>query len=132
MPATPEAFFRAQSAPRSEECRTLDALFRRCSGLAPELWPGNKVGYGRYDYTYATGRSGTYLATGFSPRKAALSIYIMPGYADFSDILSRLGPHRMGKSCLYVTRLNRIDTSVLGDLIAAGLSNLRDHWPVRA
>ena len=100
------------------------------TGFAPQLWRGNILGYGRYAYRYASGHSGTALATGFAPRKAALTIYIMPGYADFSHILSRLGPHRTGKSCLYIGRLERIDLAVLAELVAAGLADLRAKWPV--
>jgi hypothetical protein len=72
------------------------------------------------------------MATGFSPRKAALSIYIMPGYADYGAILDRLGPHKMGKSCLYITRLDAVDHDVLAELIRTGLTDLSKRWPVRA
>ena len=65
------------------------------------MWGTSIIGYGYYDYTYKSGHSGRWMATGFSPRKAQLSIYIMPGYQDFSPILDRLGPHKLGKSCLY-------------------------------
>ena len=116
---------------RRQEAVALDALFRRATGYAPEMWTGGIVGYGRYDYTYASGRGGTVLATGFAPRARAISIYIMPGYADFGPILARLGPHRMGKSCLYVTALSKIDEGVLAELIAAGLRDLAARWPVR-
>ncbi len=88
------------------------------------------VGYGRYHYTYRTGRQGDFLATGFSPRKAAFSIYIMPGYAEFGEILNRLGKHKLGKSCLYVNKLADIDLVVLEELIAAGLKDLENYWPV--
>ena len=88
------------------------------------------IGYGRYDYTYASGRSGSFLATGFAPRKANLSIHIMPGYQDYSEILSRLGKHKLGKSCLYVTRLSQIDMDVLAELIRAGLRDLDAIWKV--
>lgn len=117
---------------RRAEARQLDDLFRRITGFEPQVWTGGIVGYGAYDYTYASGRSGTWMATGFAPRKAKLSIYIMPGYADFGPILERLGPHSNGKSCLYITRLERVDIDVLGELIAAGLRDLATHWPVRA
>ena len=117
---------------RQAEARALNDLFCKVTGFAPRIWSGNIVGYGAYDYTYASGHSGTSMATGFSPRKAKLSIYIMPGYADFGPILDRLGPHSKGKSCLYITRLERVDMDVLGELIAAGLKDLATHWPVRA
>ncbi|WP_299547659.1 DUF1801 domain-containing protein [uncultured Tateyamaria sp.] len=117
---------------RRNEARQLDGLFRRFTGFEPQVWTGGIVGYGAYDYTYASGRSGTWMATGFAPRKARLSIYIMPGYADFTPILDRLGPHATGKSCLYITRLERVDPDVLGELITAGLRDLATHWPVRS
>ena len=116
---------------RKEEAIALDALFRAATGFAPRVWTGGIVGYGAYDYTYASGRSGTWMATGFAPRKAKLSIYIMPGYADFGDILARLGPQQMGKSCRYITRLARVDLEGLAELVQAGLRNLATQWPVR-
>lgn len=88
------------------------------------------VGYGRYHYRYKSGREGDFLATGFSPRKAAHSIYIMPGYTDFGGILARLGKHRLGKSCLYVNKLADIDLDVLAELVRAGLDDLDRLWPV--
>lgn len=108
----------------------LDALFREVTGFPPVMWGPSMVGYGRYHYRYASGREGDFLATGFSPRKAAFSIYIMPGYAEFSDIRARLGKHKAGKSCLYVTRLSDVDLDVLAELIEAGLEDLARHWPV--
>lgn len=115
---------------RRAEARRLDAIFRDVTGFAPAMWGPSMVGYGRYHYVYATGREGDFLATGFSPRAREFSIYIMPGYADFSEILARLGKHRMGKSCLYVRRLADIDEGALRDLIAAGLADLGARWEV--
>lgn len=116
---------------RRHDAQALDALFQEVTGVGPTLWNGGILGYGRYDYTYSSGRSGTSLATGFAPRGRALSIYVMPGYADFGEILSRLGKHKIGKSCLYVTKLADIDMTVLADLIRAGLADLAKKWPVR-
>ena len=109
----------------------LDALFRAVTGFSPAMWGPSIVGYGRYHYSYASGRQGDFLATGFSPRKSNLSIYIMPGYAEFGDLLTRLGKHKTGRSCLYVNKLADIDMGVLADLIRAGLRDLAAHWPVQ-
>ncbi len=89
------------------------------------------IGYGAYDYIYDSGHSGSALATGFSPRKAEFSIYIMPGYQDYGAILARLGKHRTGKACLYLKRLSDIDTGALEDLVRSGLRDLSSRWPVR-
>jgi hypothetical protein len=121
---------RVEPERRRNDARTLDTLFRQTTGFAPAIWGSSIVGYGQYAYRYASGHSGQSLATGFAPRKANMVIYIMPGYADFSDILARLGQHRVGKSCLYLGSLSKIDTAVLGELIGAGLRNLSTHWPV--
>ncbi len=120
-----------EPARKAEEARVLDGLFRDLTGWTPRMWGPTIIGYGQYHYTYASGRSGDYLATGFSPRKAAHSIYIMPGYADFGAILSRLGKHRIGKSCLYVNKLADIDLAVLSELIRAGLADLGQRWEIR-
>lgn len=105
-------------------------LFEDVTGFPARMWGDAIVGFGRYHYTYASGREGDFCATGFSPRKAAMSVYVMPGYADFGGILDRLGPHRTGKSCLYLTRLDGIDMDVLAELIRAGLDDLATRWEV--
>lgn len=96
------------------------------------MWGSSIVGYGQYRYRYENDREGTFLATGFSPRKASLSLYIIPGYAGRGAILPRLGKHRTGRACLYVNKLADIDREVLAELIAAGLEDLGRRWPVSA
>ncbi len=108
----------------------LNGIFRDVTGFEPVMWGTSIVGYGSYHYVYRSGREGDFLATGFSPRKSSLSIYVMPGYSDFADILNRLGKHRTGRSCLYVNRLSDVDENALRDMIAAGLQDLEARWPV--
>lgn len=115
---------------RRADAARLDALFREVTGWEPQMWGPSIIGYGSYHYRYQTGREGDSLATGFSPRKANLVLYIMPGYSDFSDILTGLGPHRLGKSCLYLTSLAMVDEAALKDLIRAGLDDLAAKYPV--
>ncbi|WP_323777227.1 DUF1801 domain-containing protein [Leisingera sp.] len=116
---------------KADEAQQLDTLFREVTGYEPQMWGPTIIGYGRYHYCYVTGREGGFLATGFSPRKARHSIYIMPGYQDYGAILSRLGKHKLGKSCLYVNKLADIDLDVLAELILAGLKDLDAIWPVQ-
>ncbi|MEM9902412.1 MAG: DUF1801 domain-containing protein [Pseudomonadota bacterium] len=120
----------AEPAHRREEGRVLDALFREASGFEPLVWSGGMIGYGRYDYAYKSGRTGTWFATGFALRKANVALHIMPGYADFGDLLARLGPHKTGAACIYVTRLTRVDPFVIAEIVRAGLAILRKHYDV--
>ena len=115
---------------RREEAERLLALFGEVTGWEPRLWGPSMVVFGRYVYRYASGHGGESLATGFSPRKAELSIYLMAGGEALAPILARLGPHRMTKACLYVKRLDAVDEGVLRELIQAGLEALRRQWPV--
>jgi hypothetical protein len=125
-----DEFLDSVSPERRAEARRLVAIFSAATGYAPRVFSPGMVGFGQYSYTYASGHSGTSLATGFAPRKADLSIYIMPGYQDFSAILQRLGKHKMGKACLYLRRLSDADEGVLTELIRAGLADLKTRWPV--
>lgn len=120
-----------EHAGRREDALMLENVFRDVTGFAPQMWGPSMVGYGSYHYTYDSGRQGDYLATGFSPRKANMVVYIMPGYSDFSEILRDLGKHKLGKSCLYLERLKNVDLSVLARLIRAGLDDLDQIWPVQ-
>jgi hypothetical protein len=130
---TVEQFLAAVEPPaRQAEARRLVQIFSEVTGYAPRVYSHGMVGWGRYDYTYATGHSGTAFATGFAPRKAELSIYVLPGYGDFGPILQRLGKHRVGKACLYLRHLTDADEGVLRELIAAGLADLKSRWPVTA
>lgn len=113
------------------EAVELDRLFREVTGWTPVMWGPTMVGYGSYHYRYDSGREGEMLATGFSPRKAKHSIYVLPGYSDYGAILERLGKHSKGKSCLYINKLEDIDLDVLAELIATGLRDLSETWDVQ-
>lgn len=115
---------------RRDDAEQLLGLFAEETRWEPRLWGQSMVGFGRYEYRYDSGHGGESLATGFSPRKAELSIYILPGTGTFDGILARLGPHRMAQACLYVKRLSMVDQSVLRELIRAGLTDLGAQWPV--
>lgn len=117
---------------RRADAEVLDAMFRRVTGWQPRMWGATLIGYGEYHYTYESGRTGDFLAAGFSPRKANLVLYIMPGYAEFGHIMERLGKHKLGKSCLYVNKLADVDMAVVEELARAGIDDLAARWPVTA
>ncbi|MEM1284796.1 MAG: DUF1801 domain-containing protein [Pseudomonadota bacterium] len=131
--ASVEAFLGAvEPQVRRDDAFVLDALFRSVTGWNPVMWGDSIVGYGCYHYRYESGREGDFLATGFSPRKANLSLYIMPGYQNLQPMLDRLGKHKKGKACLYVTRLSNVDIDVLAEIIQAGLDDLGQRYEVGA
>jgi hypothetical protein len=114
-----EAFLDAIPSPeRRADARTLAALLGEVTGEPPVLWAAGIVGFGRYHYRYASGREGDAPLAGFAPRAAHLVIYLVGGFAErHRPLLERLGPHRTGKSCLYVKRLADVDLSVLRELV---------------
>jgi len=109
---------------KREDAAVLDAIFRRVTGEAPRMWGPSIVGYGEYRTTYASGRDVQWLRTGFSPRKAKHSIYLLGSHCDEAtgrrrdQQLKRLGKHATGKSCLYITKLADVDLAVLEEMIA--------------
>jgi hypothetical protein len=124
----PAAFIACIEPPaRRAEGERLLTLFAEVTGLEPRLWGPSMVGYGRYHYRYESGREGESFLTGFSPRKAALSIYVLPGYQfpTMQGLLERLGPHTTGAACLYIKRLSAIDEGVLREIVAEGVARMR-------
>ncbi len=102
--------------------------FKQVTGLNPAMWGDTLIGYGRYYYKYDSGREGESFLTGFSPRKASMSVYIMPGYQDMSEKLARLGKHKHGKSCLYINKLADIDLAVLEEIVVEGVEYMRANY----
>jgi len=107
-----------------EDCQLLTTLMGEATGARPKMWGPSMVGFGCYHYKYASGREGDWFLTGFSPRKANLTLYIMSGFDEVEDLLAKLGKHKTGKSCLYVRSLEDLDLAVLKRLIRASLRHL--------
>lgn len=126
---SPRTFLKSvEPVRRRDEGLALLKLFNDVTGLWPVMWGPSIIGYGRYHYKYDSGREGEFFLTGFSPRKPALTIYILPGYRDLSAKLKRLGKCKTGKSCLYLNKLEDADLDVLAAMIEDGLSYMRAHY----
>ena len=102
---------------RRRDAKALAALMRKATGAAPAMWGSSIVGYGQTTYEGSNGRSVDWFPVGFSPRKAALVIYLMGGLKAHAGLLSELGPHKVGGGCLYLPRLEQINTQRLTRLI---------------
>jgi hypothetical protein len=92
-------------------------LMQEVTGEEPAMWGESIVGFGSYTYKYASGRTGDWMLTGFSPRKQNLTLYIMPGFEQYEELLNKLGKHKLGKSCLYIKKLEDVDQDVLRKLV---------------
>ena len=110
------------------DSKALLRLFKESTGMKPKMWGTSIVGFGEYTYHRANGDEGNFMATGFSPRKSGPTLYIMPGYTDYRPLLKKLGPHKLGKSCLYLKSLEGIDLKVVDKLIKAGLKDLKKNY----
>lgn len=104
---------------RRRDALVMIELLGRITGEPARMWGTSIVGFGRYHYKYASGREGDSPAAGFSPRKAATTIYLPDGIGAHGDALDKLGPHRTGVGCLYLKDLDDVDMSVLEGIIAA-------------
>ena len=117
---------------RKEDSRTLVKAMADWTGMKPKLWGPSIIGFGEYHYTYASGREGDFFLTGFAPRKAAMTIYIMPGFKPYSEHLARLGPHKHSSSCLYITRLARVDMAVLEEIVRDSVDRMKSNYTWKA
>ena len=126
---TPRAYISSlDEGRRKREADILLPWFESVTGLEGRMWGPSMIGFGRYHYKYDSGREGDSMITGFAPRKAAMTLYIMPGYRDMSETLARLGPHRIGKSCLYLNRLESVDMDVLAEIVTDGVAYMRQNY----
>lgn len=112
---------------RQDEARLLIPLFERMTEEKATMWGNSIVGFGAYDYRYASGHSGSAARTGFSCRKAAITFYLLSSGENFDSYLEKLGKHKVGKGCIYVNKLEDIDLAVLEDLIKVSLKDLDEH-----
>lgn len=101
---------------RSDALQLLE-LMQTATQAPARMWGGSIIGFGRYDLRYADGHTQPWLRVGFSPRKSNLALYLMDDFAGYEDLMPQLGPHKTGKSCLYITRLSRVDLDILARII---------------
>jgi hypothetical protein len=114
---------------RRRDAQAVDALMREVTGEKPVLWGASIVGYGRYTQLNARGKGVDWPIVGFSPRKAALVLYVMPGFDRYDALLKTLGKYTIGKSCLYLKKLEDVDAAVLKQLVTGSVARMRETYP---
>jgi hypothetical protein len=105
---------------------TILELMKQVTGQEPEIWGDSIVGFGSYHYKYESGREGDWFVTGFSPRKQNLTLYIMSGFDEYDNLMSRLGKYKTGKSCLYIKKIDDVDQDVLQELAKKSVEHMEE------
>ena len=112
-----------------EDAKKITAMMERLSGHSPKMWGPSIIGFGSYHYKYESGHEGDMARIGFSPRKANTVLYILDGFDGHADLMTKLGKHKTGKSCLYIKRLSDIDEGVLEQLCVESLKWMAQKYP---
>ncbi|WP_421950273.1 DUF1801 domain-containing protein [Pelagibacterium sp.] len=116
---------------KRQDCWTIIDMMRGITGVEPVMWGPSIVGFGTYTYVNTTKKPADWPITGFSPRKANLTLYVMPGFSQYESLMAKLGKHSTGKSCLYVKKLTDIDLGVLEEIIRRSVEHMRATYPTR-
>jgi len=107
-----------------EICDMMAALTKE----EPKMWGTSIIGFGLYHYVYESGTEGDWMLVGFSPRKTALTLYIMSGFSEYDDLMADLGKYKTGKSCLYINKLEDINIKVLKKIIRESIKYIKKKY----
>lgn len=119
-----------ESEQRRSDALKLLNLFEKATDMTPKLWGESIIGYGQYHYkSERSSQEGDWPLTGFSPRKANLTVYIMPGFDAYQNLLSKLGKHKTSVSCIYINKLADVDTQILQEIITRSVAQMRSQYP---
>ena len=113
---------------KKSDCFEILKMMKQITKEEPKMWGSSIIGFGNYHYKYASGREGDWFITGFSPRKQSLTIYIMPGFKRYDELMSKLGKYKTGKACLYIKQLEDIDVNVFKELIKQSVKYMEDKY----
>lgn len=117
------------SEQKKRDSHALIKLMKEVTGCEPKIWGSSIIGFGTYHYKYASGHEGDAPLLGFSPRKAAFSLYVYSGMEEHQNLLEDLGKFKMGKACIYVKKLEDIELNELKNIMKATLAFLKTAYP---
>lgn len=112
-----------------DDCAVLIKIMKKVTGSAPKMWGPSIVGFGQYHYKYESGHEGYSCLTGFSPRKANISLYVMGGSEKHTKLLEKLGKHKAAKGCVYIKKLEDVNVAVLEQLVKSSVDALKEKYP---
>ncbi len=118
---------------RRADGKKLLKIFKDATGLKPVMWGTAIIGFGQYHYKSERSRQeGDWPLTGFSPRKANLTVYIMPGFKQYGALLKKLGKHKIsGGSCIYINKLSDIDVPTLSTIIKKSVAEMKKKHKIQ-
>ena len=116
------------NAQQRADCRELMVMLKKVTGHSPKMWGPSIVGYGSQRYAYESGRTGEMPIAGFAIRGRDLVVYLMAASREQRSLLSKLGKHKMGKSCLYFRQLADLDRAALEKLVVGSIADLRRRY----
>ncbi|MBD0322889.1 MAG: DUF1801 domain-containing protein [Aldersonia sp.] len=107
------------------DCMRLVTMMNAATGEPPVMWGSSMVGFGARHYQYASGHEGDTFLIGFAPRSKAITLYLTLNFGEHTETLARLGKHKLGKGCLYLTRLDDVDEKALAQLVTDSMAAAR-------
>ncbi len=123
---------RVENDQRRTDSLKLLEIFVDVTKMQPKMWGDSIVGFGEYHYKSTRSRQeGVWPLTGFSPRKRNMTVYIMPGFSNYKNLMDGLGKHKSSVSCVYFNKLEDIDTKVLRKLIRRSVADMKKKYDVK-
>jgi hypothetical protein len=114
---------------KRRDAKKIAKIMREVTGKRASMWGDSIIGYGTYHYKNRSGREADWMATGFSPRKQNMTLYIMTGFDGHQKLMDKLGKYKTGKSCLYIKKLEDVDEDVLRRLIKNSYDYITEKYP---
>ena len=119
----------ADSEQKQKDSFELIEIMRRVTGCEPQMWGPSMIGFGKYHYKSERSRQeGDWPLVGFSPRKAAISLYVFSGLPEHEYLLEGLGKFKKGAACIYVKKLSDISTPVLKEIMKTTIAFLKERY----
>ena len=110
---------------KKKDAFELVKIMQNVTGFEPKMWGPSIIGFGSYHYKYASGHEGDAPLAGFSPRKAAISLYVYLSEENREELLSKLGKHKPAKGCIYVKKLSDINVEILKEMVSTSVKELQ-------
>lgn len=129
--SVPDFISQVESEQKQNDSHRLIDIMREISGSEPVMWGSTIIGFGKYRYKYDSGHGGEAPLIGFSPRKAAISLYVFTGLEKHQSYLAGLGKFKMGKACLYAKKLSDLNEDVLKNLMRQTIEYLQETYGER-